>query len=246
MGHRIVGLCLMLGGLPLLCGCGGEEPGSVPAVSEAEITAEVPELDAVHEFMQPLWHDAFPARDYDAIAAAVPDLEPTVSALAAAELPGILQDKQTQWDAQKQLLLESFEGLKSAVANGSQDEMLAYTEAFHMNYEGMVRIVRPVLPELDTFHRSLYGVYHYYGPGYDLEKIRASAEEMAAAIPPLQAAQLPERLAEHQAHFEMAVTQLGEAVGALIATLDDPSRADVDAAIERVHAAYEEVESIFG
>jgi hypothetical protein len=236
----------MVWGLPLVWGCGGEESGSVPAVPEAEVTAEVPELDAVHEFMQPLWHDAFPARDYDAIAAAIPDLERTVSALSEAELPGILQDKQTQWDAQKQLLLETFDGLKSAVTTGNQEQMLAYTEAFHMNYEGMVRIVRPVLPELEAFHRHLYGVYHYYGPGYDLEKIRASAEEMTAAIPPLQAAQLPERLAEHQAHFETAVTQLGEAVGALMATLEDPSRADVEAAIERVHAAYEEVESIFG
>jgi len=165
--------------------------------------------------------------------------------LEAAKLPGILQDKQLQWDAQKQLLMEGYAGLKTAVAAGDQDQILAYTEVFHMNYEGLVRIVRPVLPELETFHQHLYGLYHYYGPGYDLEKIRAAATSMAAAIPPLQAAQLPADLASHQAHFEMAVTQLGEAVGALIATLDSPSKADVDAAIDAVHVAYEEVEGIF-
>ena len=40
--------------IPFLGACGGEESGSVPAVPDAELTAEVPELDAVHEFMRPL------------------------------------------------------------------------------------------------------------------------------------------------------------------------------------------------
>jgi hypothetical protein len=230
--------------LLLLPAC-GEQSGSVPAVPAAELAAEVPELDAVHETMLPLWHEAFPAQDYEAIAAAVPQLEASLSALVDAELPGILQDKQARWDEQKQLMMDSYDGLKTAVDAGNQAEMLAYTEAFHMNYEGMVRIVRPVLPELEAFHQHLYGLYHYYGPGYDLEKIEGAATDMAAAIPPLQAAELPENLASHQAHFEMVVTALGEAVGALMTTLSDPSSAEVEAAIDAVHAAYEEVEGIF-
>ena len=68
---------------------------------------------------------------------------------------------------------------------------------------------------------------------------------MEAAIPPLQAAELPSHLADQQGHFEMMVTDLGEAVGALVATLADPSRADVEAAIDTVHSAYQEVEGIF-
>jgi len=223
----------------------GEQSGSVPEVPAAELTTDVAELDAVHEVMSPLWHEAFPAQDYEAIAAAVPQFEASLAALNEAELPGILQDKEPRWAEQKQLLMETYEGLKTAVEAGDEAEMLAYTEAFHMNYEGMVRIIRPVLPELETFHQHLYGLYHYYGPGYDLEKIRASATEMAAAIPPLQAAELPANLTEHQAHFEMVVTELGEAVGALITALSDPSREGVEAAIENVHAGYEEVEGIF-
>jgi hypothetical protein len=222
-----------------------EKSGSVPEVPAAELAADVPELDAVHEFMEPLWHEAFPAKDYAAIAAAVPRFEASLGALDAAKLPGILQDKQDRWDEQKQLLMESYEGLKAAADSGSHDDMLAFAEVFHMNYEGMVRIIRPILPELEAFHQHLYGLYHYYGPGYDLEKISVAATAMAADIPPLQAAQLPANLAEHQAHFEMAVTQLGTAVGTLIATLDKPTRADVQLAIDGVHVAYEEVELIF-
>ena len=52
----------------------GERSGSVPEIPEAELVADVPELDAVHEVMAPLWHEAFPAQDFEAIAEAVPQL----------------------------------------------------------------------------------------------------------------------------------------------------------------------------
>lgn len=230
--------------LSVLSGC-GDKPGSVPEVPAEEITASVPELSAVHEFMEPLWHDAFPAKDFGKIQELVPEFEPRLAALDAVELPGILQDKVEAWNEGKVVLANAFEGLKAAAEAGNEEEMLGYAEAFHMSYEGLVRIIRPPLPELEAVHQHLYGLYHYYGPGYDVEKIRGAATEMAAAIPALQAAELPSRLSDHQAHFEMAVTTLGEKIGALMATLDDPSKEAVTAAIDAVHAAYAEIDGIF-
>jgi len=230
--------------MTLLFGC-ADKPGSVPEVPAEEITTSVPELSAVHEFMQPLWHDAFPARDFERIRELVPEFEPALTALDGVELPGILQDKEEAWNQGKVVLANAFEGLKAAADAGNEEEMLGYAEAFHMSYEGLVRIIRPPLPELEAVHQHLYGLYHYYGPGYDLEKIREAATEMAALIPDLQAAELPSRLSDHQDHFEMAVTTLGETIGALMATLDDPSKEAVTAAIEAVHAAYAEIDGIF-
>ena len=239
-------LSAMAGILWLLPACGDDRTNSVPEVPEEEITPRVAELEAVHEIMQPVWHEAFPARDYAAIREAVPEFEARLTALEAAQLPGILQDKQLRWNEQKQNLLTAFKELKDAAEAEDEDRMLAYTEAFHMHYEGMVRIIRPVVPELEVFHQHLYGLYHYYGPGYDLEKIQGAADAMAEAIPPLKAAQLPARVAEHREQFELAVANLGEKVAALQATLEDPRRAEVEAAVEAVHAAYEGVERIFG
>ena len=102
-----------------------------------------------------------------------------------------------------------------------------------------------MVPELETFHQHLYGLYHYYGPGYDLEKIQRAADAMAADVPPLQAAQLPSRLEDRQKTFEASVAELGNQVAALLLVLQDPSREEVDAAIEAVHDAYEAVEGIF-
>ncbi len=245
MHHRILPI-LLLSGLALGLASCAERPGSVPEVPAEETTAQVAELEAIHEVMEPMWHEAFPAKEVAAIQAAVAEFEPRLAALDSAKLPGILQDKQARWDEQKQLLRSTFDGFKAAAAAGAPDQILAFAEAFHMNYEGMVRLIRPVVPELETFHQHLYGLYHYYGPGYDLEKIRRAAEAMAVDVPPLRAAQLPARVAELQGTFEGQVDNLGVKVAELQAALQEPKRADVEAAIEAVHAAYQAVEKIFG
>lgn len=235
----------LLGVLSLGISSCGEAPGSVPEVPATELAAEVAELDAVHDIMVPLWHDAFPARDFTAIQEMTPRFEPLLAALDAAELPGILQDDQASWDEGKARLLETFQGLKAAAEGGDQDGMLAYAEAFHMNYEGLVRIIRPILPELETFHQHLYGLFHYYGPGYDLEKIQRAADSMTEALVPLTTAELPSRLADQQGAFESAVESLSAAMTGFQESLLNPRKAAVEEAIDAVHTAYQGVEGIF-
>jgi hypothetical protein len=243
--NRLVFHTLASSALLLTLAACQERSGSVPEVPEEEMVSQVPELDAVHDVMVPLWHEAFPARDTEAILGAIPEFETLLADLDTAELPGILQDKAPRWNEQKTLLLESFQGLKEAAESGSEEGILAFAEALHMNYEGLVRIIRPLVPELDVFHRHLYGLYHYYGPGYDLEKIARSADAMAESIPPLQEATLPDRLSSRQADFDTAVAEMGTRVAALQAALENPSREGITTAINEVHEAYSEVEAIF-
>jgi hypothetical protein len=141
--------------------------------------------------------------------------------------------------------MAAFEGLSGAAEAGNEEEMLGYSETFHMAYEGLVRLIRPPAPEVDAFHQLLYGLYHHYGPGYDLEKIQAAATGMVAAIPPLQSLELPERLADGQDQYQSAVTALSGAVDALVTQLENPNRDDVQAAINAVHDAYAEIEEFF-
>jgi hypothetical protein len=227
-----------------IVGC-GEPSGSVPEVPASELNAQVPELDAIHDVMVPLWHEAFPNEDYAAIQDLTPRFQDLLTALDEAQLPGILRDKQAEWDEGKLRLMEIYENLQIAVETGNQEDMLGFTEAFHMSYEGLVRIIRPVVPELDVVHQHLYGLYHYYGPGYDVEKIRQATDGMAAALPPLQAAQLPARLSDRQPEFDAAVNALATEVTALQDVLSSPDRESVEAAIEAVHTAYSRVEHLF-
>jgi hypothetical protein len=235
---------LLLGGTLLISAC-APDPESVPEVPAEEVTRAVPELEAVHTVMAPMWHTAWPAGDTAAVREAVADFEPLIVALDTAELPGILQDEQARWDERKALLMGSFQSMQEAAEAGDHEALMAHAEALHMNYEGLVRIVRPLVPALDRFHQELYGLYHYYGPGYDLEKIRRSADAMAAVLPDLREVELPDRLADRQAEFDAAVARLAEETTALVAVLEDPERDEVDNAIDRVHTAYQDTESVF-
>jgi hypothetical protein len=221
------------------------ESEAVPEISEAEITAQVPELDAVHELMYPLWHNAFPAQDYDSIRQLVPQFEPLLAAVDSVELPGILRHKQEGWDAGKAVMLSSFDGLKQAIESNDNAAMLSHTEAFHVGYEQLVRMIRPRVPELESFHQELYKLVHYYGPADDNAGIHDALVAMNEKMAPLRDVTLPERLADHQADFEAGVVTLEEKLGELEAALHGSDDDAIQAAIDAVHAAYGELDGIF-
>jgi hypothetical protein len=238
-------LFVLLSAVLGLVACGGRSR-SASEVPESDVKAEVAAFDAVHDLVYPLWHDAFPRKDYAEIQELVPQFEPLLAAVDTVLLPGILRDKQAAWDEQKAKMMASFDGLRQAASANDRPGMLKYAEAFHMDYETLGRVVRPVVPELDAFHQELYKLYHYYLPAYDVARIREAVAAMREKMPALQAARLPARLAEKQGAFDEGVTALGEKLQALATDMDQPSRKGVREGVEQVHSAYEAVEKLFG
>jgi len=239
-----VNTVLVLTATLLLAACaGGSQPA--PEVPESEITASVPELTAMHDLVYPLWHTAYPEKDYDLIRELLPGFEEHMTAVEQASLPGILREKETAWQEGKELLTDSFTALKEAAKADDRDEMLKQTETFHMNYERLVRVLRPLVGELEEFHQELYKLYHYYMPAYDLAKIREAVSAMEEKVEPLKGVQLPSRLSDRQSDFEEQVAELSRRVAALARQLENPSRNAVNQAIESVHTAYQNTEKIF-
>jgi hypothetical protein len=214
-------------------------------VNDAELSASVPALSNMHKVVYPLWHDAYPAKDYSMIKTLLPRMDTLVAELDKAPLPGILRDKQEAWEGGKANLKSTLVELHAAAKADDQEAMLKLTEAFHAGYERLVRTVRPIVPELEAFHQELYKLYHYYTPAYDLEKIRGAATAMTDKLGALKAAQLPKRLADRQEKFQAEVLKLETAVNDLDATVKTGAREKVNAAVEKVHAAYKETEKLF-
>ena len=230
----------------------GEETGQVESpqkagseVTQEELTSAVPELRNLHEVVYPLWHTAFPEKDYDLIKELLPQLESLTTKLDEAKLPGILRDKQEVWDQGKKRLKAALQGLKSAVTSDDKEEMIKHTEAFHTYFERLVRTIRPVVAELDAFHKEMYKLYHYYAPNYELEKIRSTVLAMEEKLAPLKQVQLPKRLAERQAGFETAVQELAAAVNELAMTVKVDDKDAILEAVEKAHTAYQKTEHIF-
>ena len=221
---------------------------SAPALAttvDADVEARVPALTAFHEVVSPLWHDAWPKKDVDALVALTPKVNAGVEAIAKAELPGILRDKKATWDAAVSRLKAIAGEYRAAAEKKDGPALLAAAENLHSQFERMVRIVRPVLKELDAFHGTLYVLYHRQLDPFALEAVSQSVRTLKEKTGPLSAAALPERLKAKEASFVSARGQLATAVDAALATLDGKDEKAIRAAVELLHTRYQELEKVF-
>ena len=221
------------------------ECADTTGVTQEELAASVPALKDLHEVVYPLWHTAYPEKNYDLIKKLLPEADSLTAKVDEAKLPGILRDKQAAWDQGKTNLKSALQQLHAAADANNQEEMLKQTEAFHSAYEKLVRTIRPVVPELDVFHQEMYKLYHYYAPQYDLAQIRATVKAMQEKLPALKKAALPKRLAERQKDFDAAVAQLETSVAELAKTAETDAKKEILAGVEKVHSAYQQTERVF-
>jgi DNA repair exonuclease SbcCD ATPase subunit len=211
----------------------------------AETKAEVPALTKFHAVIYQLWHQAWPNKDYDTLVKLLPEIEKHSAEVAAAELPGILHEKQNAWNENVKDLQQIVAEYKAAVEEKDNPKLLDAAERLHSQYEKLVRTIRPVLKEIADFHAVLYMLYHYYTPAYDLEKIRTSVNELQTKMDALNQATLPERLKKKEAAFIAARRKLATSVEALAATLSSNDEKKIKAAIETMHSDYEALQGVF-
>ena len=222
-----------------------EKQEAQPEITQEELKAAVPELGELHEVIYPLWHTAYPEKDYALIKELLPQAESLTAKLDAAKLPGILRDKQESWDQGKEFLKSALNNLKKAAESDDKEEMLKQLEAFHMGFERLVRTIRPMVPELEAFHQELYKLYHYHAPNYNLEEIRADVKAMQDKLPPLKQVQLPSRLSKRQSDFNNAVQELEKAVNGLAEAVKKKKKEMILESVEKVHTAYQKTERVF-
>jgi hypothetical protein len=221
---------------------------SVPAFAtsvDADVEARVPALSSFHEVIYPLWHDAWPKKDVDALVALTPKVNAGVEAIAKAELPGILRDKKSTWDAAVSRLKTIASEYDAAAAKKDGPALLAAAENLHSQFERMVRIVRPVLKELEAFHATLYVLYHRQLDPFALEGVSGSVRTLKEKMGPLSAAALPDRLEAKEGAFVAARGQLATAVDAAVASLEEKDEKAIRAAVDLLHTRYQELEKVF-
>lgn len=221
---------------------------SVPAFAttvDADVEARVPALSAFHEVVYPLWHDAWPKKDVEALVALAPKVNAGVEAIAKAELPGILRDKKTTWDGAVSRLKTIAGDYDTAAAKKDGPAILSAAESLHSQFERMVRIIRPVLKELEAFHATLYVLYHRQLDPFALEGVSQSVRTLKEKMGPLSAATLPERLKAKEPTFVAARAQLAAAVDAAVASLEGRDEKAIRVAVDLLHTRYQEVEKVF-
>ena len=217
-------------------------------VDSAEISSTVPELTAFHEIIFPMWHNAYPAKDYDALKDLVPKIKSYVEALNKAELPGILREKETVWKTRLDELNNSARNYYTAAENDDDKALLAAAEELHAGYEKMVRAIRPALTEIDDFHQTLYVIYHKLYPDgkYDeIARLEPTLVSKARAIADYPQDNLKSRLGDNAGKYDALARALYNSTIDLGEALKGNDQKKKEEAVVAMHNAYEELNSLF-
>src|SRR5512138_2362827 len=94
MKKLLISICLF--SVVLFC----SESFGQTKIDPAEISSTVQELTDFHDIIYPMWHDAYPAKDYNALKSYVPKIKSYMESLNKAKLPGILREKESAWKGQ--------------------------------------------------------------------------------------------------------------------------------------------------
>jgi len=241
MTHRftifvVLFLLLLLGPISL--------SASGPVQTE-ETESRVEELSEFHEIIYPIWHTAYPEKDYAALREYVPEVNRLAKNLFDAKLPGILRDKKTKWDEGMGQLKKAVEDYNKAATGKDDQALLDAAEVLHAKFEMMVRLIRPVLKEIDEFHKVLYVVYHKYLPNKEFDEIKAVSDDFILKAEAITKASLPNRLEGKSEEFSAAAKDLLEASKKLKITSSTQDPSAIEKAVEYLHTKYQDLEKIF-
>ncbi len=211
----------------------------------ADAIASVPALDSFHEVIFKIWHEAWPKKDATMLRQLVPTVEKGIAEVSSAPLPGILRERKSAWDEGLRKLQAAGSEYKSAAAARDDTALLAAAEKLHGQFEALMRVTRPALKELDDFHATLYMVYHYYLPKYDIQNMRSSVAELKQKMAALNAAKLPERLKQKEAQFVAARNKLSTSVSAFESSIQANIEQKIKDALNQLHSDYQALDRVF-
>jgi hypothetical protein len=219
-------------------------PASGPSQTN-ETDSQVAELSDFHEIIYPIWHTAYPEKDCAALREYVPEVNRLAKNLFEAELPGILRDKKAKWDEGIAQMKKAVEDYNKAASAEDDQALLDAAEALHAKFEMMVRIIRPVLKEMDDFHKVLYVVYHKHLPDNKFGEINAVSSDLVQKAEAITKATLPQRLEGKKEKFAIAAKDLWEASQKLQETCSAGNTEAIEKAVEYLHTKYQDLEKIF-
>ena len=215
------------------------------AQAPQELSTSVPELEKFHDVIMPMWHTAYPAKDYAALRKIAPEVESGVATIAAVKLPGILREKEAAWAKGVAELKAAAAAYKKAAAGADDNALLAAAERLHTVYEAQGQIIRPVVPEMNEFHKTLYVVQHTFVPEKKWAEVCKASPDLLTRAEAVSKATLPKRVEARAEAFKKESAALVADAKALVAACKANQPAGIEKATDLLHARYEGLGKIF-
>ncbi|NSW95612.1 MAG: hypothetical protein HPY62_12970 [Bacteroidales bacterium] len=217
-------------------------------IDPSETSSTVLQLSEFHSVIYPMWHDAYPAKNFEALKGFVPQIKTHVEALNSAKLPGILREREQDWKKLMAELNSTAQQYYSAAGSNNNEALLTAAEQLHSVYERLNRVIRPVLKEIDDFHQTLYIVYHKYYPEKKYDQIAGLSDDLiskARAISNYPSEKLKQRLGDSTSRYETLANDLLNSALELKKTLSEGTPENKDKAVEKLHTAYQNLDGLF-
>ncbi len=218
---------------------------SLPAehMPNPETESTVPELIDFHDIIYPIWHTAYPAKDYKALRGFVTEINDQTAKINAAALPGILREKEQVWKNGLAEFNQAVEAYGKAAAGGDDQALLDAAELLHSRFEMLVRAIRPVAREVDAYHKVLYVVFHEYLPEKKYTDICKVAPDMVAKAEAITRVVFFKD-AKAKA-FQDAAVQLLDETKLLEAAGKSCLDKEIIFSVDRVHVAFQALQQVF-
>jgi hypothetical protein len=218
---------------------------SLMARAPQDPSTSVPELEKFHDVIMPMWHTAYPAKDYVELRKIAPDVQAGVAKIAAAKLPGILHEKEAAW-AKGIATLQAAAAAYAKAAAGTDDKaLLVAAERLHTVYEAQGQIIRPVVPEMNEFHKTMYVVQHTYVPEKKWADVCKASPDLLTRAEAVSKATLPRRVEAKAEAFKKESAGLVADAKALVAACKANQPAGIEKATDTLHSRYEGMGKIF-
>ncbi len=217
-------------------------------IDSAEIMWTVPELIKFHDVIYLIWHEAYPAKDVNALKGFVPEIKTSMEKINNAKLPGIAREKETKWKEGLVDFNNAAEEYYKAASGNDEQAMLDAAEKLHAKFEMMIRVIKPVLKEIDEYHKVLYVIYHKYFPDKKYAEITSVMDDLiqkADAITKADEEKLKKRLKEKFIEYAPAAKELYDNTVELKEILKTNNTEKIDAAVEKMHSSYQKLECVF-
>jgi hypothetical protein len=208
----------------------------------------VPELIKFHDVIYLIWHEAYPAKNISELKSFVPQIKSDIEKINAAKLPGILRDKEDKWKAGLTNLNKAAEDYYTAANGTNDDALMNAAENLHSNFEMMIRTLKPVLKEVDEYHKILYVIYHKFFPDKKYNEISNVMDDLiskADAVMNVPEDKLIKRLVDKVGKYRIAAKELYDATKLLKDILASNDGPKIDGAVDSMHSKYQKLESIF-
>lgn len=212
----------------------------------SEIDSSVPELFDFHEVIYPIWHTAYPEKNYTMLKEMVPEVNSGAEKIYTVKLPGILRDKETEWQKGVAEFRSSVDNYNKAMKGDDEASMLSAAENLHSDFEMLVRIIKPVTKEVDEFHKVLYMIYHHYWPNKNMEEFGKAVDDLEMRAEELNKCILPKWASDKSEEFSVQSEKLYESTKNLKELKDaNADESEIERAVENVHTNYVSLEGLF-